>query len=108
MLAPNSAEWAEGQAQYEGLAAALGEEGLDASVKEPRDGQYARGGIVTDPLIELSIFLWEHVSDELIGVLVALAIERLRRRSKRKRKGVIYGLSGEVLREFELPSDNEP
>lgn len=107
LLAPNGAEWADGQDQYAGLIAALGEEGLDASVQEPRDGQYARGGIVTDPLIDVSIFLWEHVSDELIGVLVALAVERLRRRGKRRRKGVIYGPDGEVLREFELPPDNQ-
>jgi hypothetical protein len=108
MLAPNGPEWAQGQAQYDGLVAALGQAGLDASVQEPRDGKYASGGIVTDPLIDLSIFVWEHVSDELIGVLVALAIERLRRRTKRSRKGVIYGPGGEILREFELPSDDEP
>jgi hypothetical protein len=106
LLAPNGAEWAEGQPQYEAFVEALTEAGVDASVQEPREGRYAQGGIVTDPLIDLSIFIWEHVSEELIGIVVALAMERLRRRSKRSRKGVIYGPNGEVLREFELPPDD--
>jgi hypothetical protein len=108
LLAPNGAEWAEGQAQYEALVEVLAEAGVDASVQEPREGRYAQGGIVTDPLIDLSIFIWQHVSEELIGIVVALAVERLRRRSKKTRKGVIYGPNGEVLREFELPADDRP
>jgi hypothetical protein len=108
LLAPNGAEWAEGQAQYEALVETLAEAGVDASVQEPREGRYAQGGIVTDPLIDLSIFIWQHVSEELIAIVVALAVERLRRRSKKKRKGVIYGPNGEVLREFELPPDDRP
>jgi hypothetical protein len=107
LLAPNGPEWAAGRPQYEDLVAALEEKGLDVSVQEPREGRYAQGGFVTDPLIDLSIFLWEHVSQELIGILVGLAVERLRRRGKQKRKGVIYGPGGEVLREFELPSGDE-
>ena len=107
-MAPNGAEWAEGQAQYEALVGALAEAGVDASVQEPREGRYAQGGIVTDPLIDVSIFIWQHVSEELIGIVVALALERLRRRSKKTRKGIIYGPNGEVLREFELPPDDRP
>jgi hypothetical protein len=83
---------------------ALRYEGHDAWLQEPREGEYGSGGIVTDPLVEVSMFLWEHVSEETIGAIVALAFDRLRRRSKRKRNGVIYGPDGEVLRRFGRPA----
>lgn len=115
-MAPNRAEWELGRDQYEGFVCALQEAGYGAWLQEPRDGRYAEGGMVTDPLIDLSIFLWEQVREEAIGALVALAFEHLRRRAGRRRRwrrqrarrGVIYGPDGEVLRTFELPDDAEP
>jgi hypothetical protein len=108
LLAPNSGEWYEGSAKYEELCSALADAGLDASLQLPRQGSYAEGGVVTDPTIALSIFLWEEVAEETIGAIVALATERLRSGTKRKRQAVIYGVGGEVLRRFDLPEDGDP
>jgi hypothetical protein len=116
LVAPNRAEWEPSRDQYDGFVSALKEAGLGAWLQEPRDGQYAQGGVVTDPLIDLTIFLWEQVREETIGAIVALAIENLRRRAtrgrrwrrKRVRRGVIYGPDGEVLRTFELPENTDP
>lgn len=103
-IAPNLIEWGLFQAQYEDLVSALQREGHDAWLQEPTEGrEYRTGGVITDPLIELSIFLWEQAAEETIGAIVALAVDRLRRRSKRKRRGVIYGPGGEELRTFDLP-----
>jgi hypothetical protein len=109
IVAPSVDEWRLGQAEYEALVARYQVDGFDAWLQEPRDGQYGSGGIVTDPLIDVSLFLWEHVTDATVSAVVALAIERLvagkLRRQKRKRRGVLYGPGGEVLRKFELDSD---
>ena len=108
-LAPNAAEWAVAEAQYGELTEALREIGYDAWIQEPRDNIFRTGGIVTDPLIDLSIFLWEHVSEEAIGALIALVVERLHiRRARRARQtAVIYGLDGRVLRQVRLDSSDE-
>ncbi len=103
-VAPNADEWALGSVELEELVAALKDEGYDAWLQEPR-GSYSTGGIVTDPLIDVSLFLWENVGHEVVGALVALTIEKLRRQFKRKRKAkvVLYGPNGDVLRMVELP-----
>lgn len=108
-VAPNENEWALGTREVEQLVAALEEEGHDAWLQEPRDGSYSTGGLVTDPLVDVSLFLWEHVGPELLGVLVTLTSESLRRQFKRKRKAkaVLYGPNGEVLRTIELPADRD-
>jgi hypothetical protein len=76
-------------------------------LQEPRDGNYSAGGIVTDPLIDISLFLWENVPSEVVGAVLTLALQKLTSGVKRKRKakGVIYGPNGEVLRTFELPAN---
>jgi hypothetical protein len=108
-VAPNGAAWALGSVELEALVVALKDEGYDAWLQEPRDGSYSAGGIVTDPLIDVSLFLWENVGHEVVGALVALTIEKLRRQFKRKprAKVVLYGPNGEVLRMVELAADDD-
>lgn len=106
IVAPSVDEWREGQADYQSLIAALEQEGFEARLQEPRGGRYGAGGFVTDPLIEVSLFLAEHVSKEAIGAIVALTIDHLRRARRRRRKskpkGVVYGPDGEVVHTFDL------
>lgn len=108
-VAPNSDEWVLGPAELEGLVAAPRAQGHDAWLQEPRDGEYSAGGVVTDPLIDVSLFLWENVPREVVGALVTLAVQKLASgvKSERKARGVIYGPNGDVLHEFELPPDEE-
>jgi hypothetical protein len=90
------------------LVASLKAEGHDAWLQEPRDGNYSAGGIVTDPLIDISFFLWENVSREVVGAVVMLTLQKLASgvRRTRKAKGVIYGPNGDVLRTCDLPADD--
>jgi hypothetical protein len=109
VIAPNVVEWGVGREHYEGLVSAMEDRGFDARLQEPRErDEYRSGGIVTDQAVDVSIFLLEHVADGTIGALATLAIQRLARRTKRTRKGRIYGPDGEVLREFELRGVEEP
>lgn len=105
---PNSDEWELAQAELDDLVASLKAEGHGAWLREPRDGNYSAGGIVTDPRSNVSVFLWENVPREVVGAVVTLALRELApggSSGQRKAKGVIYGPNGDVLRTFDLPAD---
>jgi hypothetical protein len=108
-VAPNADEWALGPAELEAIVIAFQAEGHTAWLQEPRDGNYSAGGIVTDPIVDLSLFLWENVGQEVVSVIVGIAIDKVRRQFKRKRKAtvILYGPKGEVLRTVELPADDD-
>jgi hypothetical protein len=106
-VAPNSDEWSLGSGELVDLVGALKQRGFDPWLQEPRENYFSQGGIVIDPLVDVSFFLWEKIADETVAILVGIALEKLRRRGKRKRpaRGVIYGPAGEVLKTFEIPGD---
>ena len=60
---------------------------------------------------ELVMHLLQHVEDGALDAIVAAILLRLRGwkigRKGQTRRGVIYGSGGEILREFDLPGDDD-
>lgn len=95
--------------QYEALASALRDQGHDARVVRVGGGIEERGGLgppIPGEVIDVAIYLGDHVASGTIGAIVAVVLDRLRRQTKRTRRGVIYGPGGEELRRFELPPED--
>ena len=94
---------------YDELAAALRERGYDVAVEHPGGGVEQRGlpSDVVQSAYDVALFLGEDLGSEIVAAIVALTVDRLRRRTKRTRNGVIYGPRGETLRTFHLPPQDD-
>ena len=109
-IVPTVPEYGVARAQYEALADALREQGYDARVERPGGGVEERGlpAEALQAAHDVAVIVYGELREEALGALAMELLRRLRRKTKRRRRAVIYGPRGEVLRRVELPpSDAE-
>jgi hypothetical protein len=96
---------------YDALIETLAARGLDVRLERPVE---RRSGGITLASADVAIYVGELLADHLLDIILGAAIAELTRaaRGKRKRRGrrvvAIFGPSGELLRDVEIPSGTEP